>query len=450
MYVIDLFSGAGGLSEGFVEAGFDIIAHVDKDYWACETLKTRACFHWLLKNNYRDYYDYYLVNAAHFRNIKLARETIFYKKFPELKLIVERMILNRNFGHPLQESGTVSAEEVINDIKQIALDRKLQNIPLIIGGPPCQTYSLIGRGRMRKRVLADHRNYLFRFFLEIVHEFNPKLFVFENVPGLLNAHGGRLLEAIREEFDSIGYGLASGTSKDDRSNIVEANDFGVHQSRKRLIMFGYYKKSFPYGFIYPKLTSFAIEFNEPYSTYNAISDLPALNPGEGNDYWFGRYRRHEMLSSFQNLMRKNSIGISNHKARNHREEDLHIYSIAIEKASNGQQLYYSQLPPNLQFHENRNKKIFEDRFRVHCWNEIPHTIVAHIAKDGHYNIHPDIKQLRSLTVREAARIQSFPDNYRFEGPRTSQFNQVGNAVPPLLAGAIARSIKSSFSITCGK
>lgn len=139
-------------------------------------------------------------------------------------------------------------------------------------------------------------------------------------------------------------------------------------------------------------------------------------------------------------MRENSIGIINHKVRTIQERDREIYKMAIESSNRGVQLKYNELPDNLKTHQ--NEASFLDRFKVHNWNAMAHTIVAHIAKDGHYNIHPDIEQARSLTVREAARIQGFPDNYKFEGPRTAQFVQVGNAVPPIMSRVIAKAIKS--------
>ncbi|MBC8489671.1 MAG: DNA cytosine methyltransferase, partial [Bacteroidetes bacterium] len=178
------------------------------------------------------------------------------------------------------------------------------------------------------------------------------------------------------------------------------------------------------------------------NTKNAISDLPALLVGEGFDNGLVKYQ-NEARSAYQIEMRDGSRGIMNHRARPlNKWYDKKIYAMAIEKAKKNELIKYQELPKGLKKHS--NEKHFQDRFKVHWWSKIPHTIVAHISKDGHYNIHPDIKQLRSLTVREAARIQSFPDNFKFEGPRTAQYVQVGNAVPPKMAKAFAINLKNQL------
>ena len=217
-------------------------------------------------------------------------------------------------------------------------------------------------------------------------------------------------------------------------NLQEAINYGVYQTRKRVILFGV-KKNLKYD--YPDFTKFAEKFDEKMNTKNAILDLNALKDGEGEDRKLVKYNK-KASSKYEEYLRKDSFGILNHKARKLNERDKKIYEMAIQKSKKNEKLCYDELPKELKTH--KNEESFSDRFNVHGMNEIPHTIVAHISKDGHYNIHPDIKQCRALTVREAARIQSFPDNYLFEGPRTAQYVQVGNAVPPLLSKAIARAL----------
>lgn len=442
-YVIDLFSGAGGLTEGFANEGFDIIAHIEKDPWACETLKTRICYHWLRKNNLLNIYNNYLKLTESISKNTTLKEQIFYHRYPELKDLTTR-VFNKTFGDTSKSPDTISSADAIRYINNIIKKNQISSISTVIGGPPCQAYSLIGRGRMGEQASNDDRNFLFRYYLDIVKEFQPKLFVFENVPGILSAQKGQLFPAIRDEFSKIGYGFVSGPDKADYKNVIDCKDYGVYQTRKRVILFGYKKAAYPQEFNYPNFKQFVKYLDEPLTTENALSDLPPLRVGEGSDFWYAKYNKHRKLSKYQLMMREESPGVLNHRARLHREVDLKIYSKQIKASLRGEKLAYSQLPKELQFHKNCNQKVFEDRFRVHGSREVPHTIVAHISKDGHYNIHPDIGQLRSLTVREAARIQSFPDNYFFEGPRTAQFIQVGNAVPPLFSRIIAKAVKTEF------
>lgn len=433
MNVIDLFSGGGGLTEGFVRQGYKIIAHVEKDMWACETLKTRIIFHYLKEKNDLELYNEYLKLAGNYRKINSNRE-IIYKKYPELKEKLEHEVLNCTFGNQNEDKNATGIDEIIKKIKSSMKYNKVRKIGLIIGGPPCQAYSLVGRGVMKEKVEDDKRNYLFRYYKQIVKEFSPKMFVFENVPGIITAKNGHILNAINEEFNDIGYTLLSGKSECIRDNIVECNLLNIPQNRKRVILFGFKKEL---NLNYPDFYKYKLSIDD-ITTKAAISDLPKRKSGLGEYGEILEYPENVELSKYQTLMRIDSKFITLHQTRYHNELDLENYKDAIIKASKGENFTYTDIPKERRTH--KNTKSFVDRYKVHWWSDVPHTILAHLSKDGHYNIHPDIAQCRSLTVREAARIQSFPDNYFFEGPRTAQFMQIGNAVPPLLAEIIAKAL----------
>lgn len=438
MIVIDLFSGAGGLSEGFHKEGFNIVAHVEKESWACETIKTRLFYHFLKKNNDLELYHNYLRISNDYKKIKEHRE-IVYNRYPELREKIEMEVLNKKFGNPQNDPSATSSTQMIELIMDNLHANDTSQVDLIIGGPPCQAYSLVGRSRMKENADKDSRNYLFQYYKRIVQEFRPKAFIFENVPGLLTAKKGRVYEEIKAAFDQIGYTVLSGTDEDDRKNIIDFANFGVPQRRKRVLLFGFQKDL---NYSYPNFEKYSTCWDSPMITKDIISDLPALAPNEGHDLKvteYGDINNVQHLSQFQQKIREDSIGIVNHRARMVREQDAEIYALAIESAARGEQLKYNDLPKRLKTH--KNEKAFLDRFKVHWWDNLPHTVVAHISKDGHYNIHPDIQQCRSLTVREAARMQGFPDNYKFEGPRTAQYTQVGNAVPPIMSEVIAKAVK---------
>ena len=435
MVVIDLFSGAGGLTEGFLSEGYKFVAHVEKEYWACETLKTRIMYYYLKERNDLEMYNNYLISSNSYKDIEKNRECVF-TKYPQLKSILEKTVLNKKFGDVTKDKSATDIKDIFKLIDTSMKYLKEKKVDIIIGGPPCQAYSIIGRSRMKEKVKEDERNYLFYYYRDIVKKYKPEMFIFENVPGIFTAQNGKIFDEISEEFNKIGYKLKVGNKEKREENLQEAINYSVYQTRKRVILFGV-REDLNYD--YPNFVKYAEKFNEEINTKNAILDLNKLKDGEGYDRKIVKYKNPPQ-SRYEEYLRRDSIGILNHKARKLNDRDREIYKLAIKKANKNEKLYYNELPESLKTH--KNEKSFSDRFKVHGMYEIPHTIVAHISKDGHYNIHPDIKQCRSLTVREAARIQSFPDNFLFEGPRTAQYVQVGNAVPPLLSKAIARALKS--------
>lgn len=400
---IDLFSGAGGLSEGFINAGFNPIAHVEIDSHACKTLETRLIYHKLKEQGKLDiYYDYLLG--------KIER-TDFVKDYGDEKL--SNSVLNIGIG---EENNALIFEKIDALIGKKEVD-------LVVGGPPCQAYSLVGRSRDKNGMKDDPRNHLYKEYGKFLNRYKPKVFVFENVMGLLSANGGQYYEDMKNHFEKIGYEL------DDK--LHNSADFGVLQTRKRVILIGWRKDI---KFSYP-----VFEKQERlWKVSDLLQDLKPLKPGEQINVT--KYYRESSPYLDQFKLRNGVDFVTQHVTRPHNDRDLEIYKIAIKKwLQKGERLRYPDLPKRLKTH--KNEKSFVDRFKVVDPYGYSHTMVAHISKDGHHYIYPDAEQVRSLSVREAARIQSFPDDYFFEGGRGAAFRQIGNAVPPLMAFEIAKQIK---------
>lgn len=402
MNYIDLFAGAGGLSEGFIREGFTPIAHVEMSKEACDTLKTRLAFHHFNQKKQLQTYFSYLRN-------EISRDE-FWNKTPD-ELI--HSVIHEE----------LSSKTIENVFKKIDKQIDSKKVDVIIGGPPCQAYSLVGRSRDPNRMQGDKRNYLFRYYAEFLDRYKPKYFVFENVLGLLTAGNKKYLHEMLQLFSDFGYSTDF--------QVLNAEEYGVLQRRRRVIIVGHRGKK---KFIFPKLDTVA---NNWETKKDIFFDLPKLKPGE--ELAIAKYTQpiNEYLQ--QTKIRNGVDFVTQHITRHHNERDLEIYAIAIEKWLNGKyRLKYNELPKRLQTHN--NVEAFLDRFKVVDPVGHSHTVVAHIAKDGHYYIYPDLKQVRSISVREAARIQSFPDDFFFEGGRTAAFKQIGNAVPPLMAQALAKGI----------
>ncbi|WP_207497059.1 DNA cytosine methyltransferase [Aridibaculum aurantiacum] len=417
MNFIDLFAGAGGLSEGFIRAGFTPIAHVEMDKAACYSLRTRTAYHYLKANNQYSIYVSYLRG-------EISREKL-YKEIPDE---VKSSIINLPVGPEHNETIHKTIKSLLGK----------QKVDLIIGGPPCQAYSLAGRSRSATKMEGDPRNYLFVEYANYLAFYKPKMFVFENVLGLKSAKRGFYLEQMEKLFLDRGYKMKLFT--------VEANNFGVLQRRRRVIIIGWKKDL---NLEIPNLEE--VKHQTKSTVADVLVDLPVLLAGAGIDK-YQAYAGDTNQYLINNCIRNGIDVLTQHISRPHNQQDKKIYRIAIKKwKRSGERLNYNDLPDELKTHNNRTS--FFDRFKVVA-DDLPYsqTVVAHIAKDGHYYIHPDIKQIRSLTVREAARLQSFPDDYYFEGVkpsdikrklsfnRTAAFKQIGNAVPPLMAYAIAKSI----------
>lgn len=413
---LDLFAGAGGLSEGFIRAGYTPVAHVEMDESASYTLKTRSVYHWLKSHDDLVDYNNYLRG-------KISRETL-YSKVP---VEVVNNVVNEKIG-----------ELTIRDIfKKIDFLLNGQKLDLIIGGPPCQAYSLVGRSSDRNKMQNDERCYLYCFYVQFLKRYKPKFFVFENVIGLLSAKdslGIKYFHEMQNAFHEAGYEI--------EYDVLSADDYGVMQKRRRIFIVGRRGKSS--GF-FPKPKEVII--------HNTVSDLfvdlPKIKQGEGtiNGCEFDTNKTVSYLRNAQ--IASPDAPLTFHCARPQMQLDLDIYRFVANAWYEKQiRVSYDMLPDQLRTRD--NMRCFKDRYKVVA-GDLPasHTIIAHIAKDGHYYIHPDVTQNRSLTPREAARIQSFPDDYFFESVsgipgRGPAFRQIGNAVPVLLAQKIAEKLLENW------
>lgn len=401
--VLDLFAGAGGLSEGFIRAGCNMIGHIEMDKNACSTLVTRMIYHALLKRGKMEEYKKYVLG-------KMTRDAL-----------IEKYGLQKERDSVI--CSTINEKSCKDLIEQIRSRLGNEKLDMIIGGPPCQAYSHIGRARDDRSMKWDRRKFLYRYYIDFLNAFKPKVFVFENVPGLVSSGDGKYLKDMRRIMNNVGY--------ETDYKILNAVDFGVPQNRRRVILVGWNKES--------KIKKYP-EFNKikrDYLVKDFLKGLPKIQAGE--EIKVRKFSNKNDLLQILEIVDPNFGLLADQVARPNTRKDLEIYKRAVLKKWNGQNIKYNLLPARLKTHKNRDS--FLDRFKVVDSEAAgSQTIVAHIGKDGHYYIHPDIKQNRSLTVREAARLQTFPDDYKFEGSRTHQFKQIGNAVPPLFAKLIADSI----------
>lgn len=511
---IDIFAGPGGLAEGFSSAGFDIRLSIEMDEWAHKTLRFRSFCRKLIKTRRkRSLINFYsgLIGQTE-PNIKELTS-----QYPKLWKAAEKETLKATLGEDDPHKLSTAIEAALGDV----------NDWVLLGGPPCQAYSLVGRSRMQnakdyrlKRGHAfadDHRHQLYKEYLRIVASHAPSIFVMENVKGLLSSqhNGTRILEQIKKDLSRpravsdakprrrknylLEYDLYplwatptgnSSSEISDKSFIVEAERQGVPQARHRLFIVGLRKD------LNLKMMHLA-QSKKSTDAWDVLKDLPFLHSTlskkkeigwmefikQFSDSEAGIWTRinypkvyKEIINSIRKIRKQESSGglavqksanldlptlhdwfgsksmplALNHQARGHMPSDLHryLFSSAFTQV-NEYSPKLNEFPPSLlPAHKNVNKKtgaaIFSDRFRTQYKFRPSTTITSHIHKDGHYFIHPEPSQCRSLTVREAARLQTFPDDYLFCGPRTEQFKQVGNAVPPYLAYQIAKRIKKTL------
>ena len=392
---IDLFAGCGGLCEGFEQSGlYRTLACVEWEKAPCENLAKHL----------KDKWGYDEANQMVLRFDIQRTEELFE-------------------GWSDEKFGTSQGlDKLIGE----------EQVELIIGGPPCQAYSIAGRVRDEHGMKNDYRNFLFESYIKVVHHYKPKAFVFENVPGILSARptGELIIDIIKQNFDEAGYVVVP----DLRDAIVDFSEYGVPQNRSRIIILGLRKDVYGtdakdllqdfYTTILPKY-----KIKKKKTVREAIGDLPELYPV--TEYKVGNKR-------YSHSFRENSI--KNHEPRWHSERDQKTFTLLADDIETGRNQYTSidalkKLYTEITGHESNVHK-----YHVIRWDEPSNLIPAHLYKDGLRHIHPDAKQARSITVREAARLQGFPDDYVFVGTNADAYKMIGNAVPPIFSKVLAEAV----------
>lgn len=307
-----------------------------------------------------------------------------------------------------------------------------QELDLIIGGPPCQAYSMAGRVRDPNGMRDDYRNYLFESYIEVIKHFKPKCFIFENVEGILSAKPGgiSIIDRIQHSFSDAGYHVSENMKKD---ALFDLSYFGVPQKRKRMIIFGIAKSHFSakkVQLFYDNLH--ASRSFQPLPASFALSDLPKFVPS--NNVEHGSKVSHVMLN-------KDDISLKNHEPRFHNTRDIGIFRLLTRDIESGRNRYTSSKALIDLYREKTGRKTNFHKYHVIRLDAPSNTIPAHLYKDGLRHIHPDSEQARSITVREAARLQTFDDDFEFFGGRGDQYKMIGNAVPPTFACIIANCVK---------
>lgn len=397
---IDLFAGTSALSEGFVRCGFLPIAHIEMDKDACYTIKTRLAYHYLKnKSDIQQYQKYITKN--------ISREALYQ--------VVPEDIINSVINIEISDK---TIDSIFKKIDNSTLFKKTQKVDFIIGGPPCQAFSLLNRHT--KDIEEDPRCYLYLQYGKFLQHYQPIGFVFENVLGILSAKNEHF-NNIQKHFKELGYNVYY--------SILNAADFGVLQNRKRVIIYGWrmdVDKGCP--------TIETIENN--WVCEDIFSDLEQIRAGEEGHHYTTPPNSYLLSTG----IRTEEDILTQHIARPINKKDEEKYKMAISKLyDEGIRIKNTDFPENIRTINNSTS--FLDRFKVVDKKGKSHTVIAHIAKDGHYYIYPYLTTIRSISVREAARLQSFPDNFYFEGSRSAMLKQIGNAVPPLMAYAIAKRIK---------
>lgn len=396
--MLDLFAGCGGLTDGFMQTGdFLDVAGVEWKKAPVMTLRHR------LKTKYSK---------------ENADESILHFDIQREEELFNGWKNDNEYG------SSKGLDYYVNEAR---------GIDIIIGGPPCQAYSIAGRVRDENGMKQDYRNYLFEHYLATVDRYQPDLFVFENVPGLLSAapQGRYVSEIITEEFSKKGYDIYS----DLRKTLQNASEYNVPQNRNRLIIVGLRRKSFQEFNIQELLNDFyynilvSTKGKNIISVQEAIGDLPPCKP------YFDALHHEKRVSHSTPI-----CSTTWHTPRYSNLRDMDTFKLLAEDIETGARIYNSQKIAEL-YEQKVGSKSPIHRYHVLNPTEPSTTIIAHLYKDGNRFIHYDSKQCRTITPREAARLQSFTDDFEFLGSRGDVYEMIGNAVPPQLGKSVAESIE---------
>lgn len=399
MNTVELFVGCGGLLEGFEHSGlYTLLGGVEWEKSPVNELRTH------LQNNY---------------GIDDAENRI-------LRFDIQRT-------DELINGWTDSVYESSSGLDHILAGA---NVDVVVGGPPCQAYSIAGRVRDKNGMRDDYRNYLFESYMKIVSYYRPKAFIFENVPGILSARPGNeglpIIDRIKKTIEDARYSVL-----EDLSNaIVDMTEYGVPQNRRRIIILGLNKDIYGdrcsdllnkfYSVELPKLKESALTVRD------AIGDLPKLTPLDEPIRWERRKLSHSLPEPM----------INGHISRFHSKRDIDIFRMLAEDIESGRNQYISIESLKELYTKLTGRETNIHKYHVIKWDEPSNLIPAHLFKDGLRHIHPDSSQARTITVREAARLQTFPDEYIFHGSQTDSFKMIGNAVPPKFAEKAAIALNA--------
>jgi|TARA_B110001469_G_scaffold59933_1_gene57581 DNA (cytosine-5)-methyltransferase 1 len=411
---IDLFAGCGGLSEGFMSSEkFEGIAHVEWEKPMVNTLRRR------LEDKWGHSKEDASKRVIHF-DIQLTEE-----------------LISGNWSENTQKdyAETNHLDVIKNGIDGLVGKGK---VDLVIGGPPCQAYSIAGRAQDKNGMNDDYRNYLFESFVKVVDAYRPAVFVFENVPGMLSAEPGgvKVTDRIFEAFTAIGYKIRK--PEELKNSVCTASEFGVPQKRNRVILIGVNENSdLDLETLYTAVNKQKVD--EVKTVKDAIggNKLPSLIPVKDQAI---EKAKNGINVSHKSTSKKN---IPFHSPRYNNQRDVETFRYWVSHNMNKE-----KTPNKIKFYTDRTGKTSNHaKYRNLEWDKPSPTIVAHLYKDGLMFIHPDANQARSITVKEAALLQSFPDDFEFVGSMGSCYKMIGNAVPPEMARRIAVGISDIIRIT---